>query len=1027
MGRKKWWKGGSSLLLLVFIFINKQVVHSDGEIGCLFDRNVCASAEESCFDDAAFGRCIPSVDVSDEDVYQYNLDPRQLELLRKQLEKLVADKYEWSHPYTQCVMQNALYSIRNKFKHDSKICRKLKNFTEKPLADLVDESETDDILPLAVVNFMPTRGHGYGDFANEKYYPPVLSELEEHSSQNIQDYPYDPYLVIEEQPERHPTLNFENNNNNNEQLIFEPDELNQINKYDDEELYEISRKLDELERQRKVNAAKETTIFRSRRQPHDEIPRSLGAEVDDYLEYLKDSTDKYEDADEENDGEDKNDSWFDTSSLRKSNNERVDKSTLKDLARMEFLKNDRAWDGLRDEESTDDKEEDDEKESEEIEEILNKDNAKLLKNNETPEENSGIYFEGGFIKPLNYRNIYEKEPDNINIDDLPSLIWNRELSGFKRPERLDVKKPGPYFSTNNFAFKTQTSSSIEDEELADNEEVLRAPLVKKELIAGKDITRLSLEKDPAKYDNVDMDHVYIQFKEEFHKWAEGKEIVDKIEELLGLNSGAFSNPRVGRAEVTFKVFKNSRNMNPMEVVSQLDNIRGKLRETMNVNIIKAGIGDKIKLPPMLEITNVEYSMSSMFFAGLVIAGVTAAAAAAIITLIIARRHAKTRAKLAGLATPDPEASNDYQELCRARMHAKQPPEKVEVPRVAKLSKESESNRSSTSSWGGEEAAALSNMDISTGHMVLSYMEDHLKNKDRLDKEWEAICAYQPDPSSTAIAANKANANRNRPCSVHPYDHSRVVLNDLTNISNSDYINASTITDHDPRNPAYIATQGPLPQTSADFWQLVWEQGSVVIVMLTRLTEEGRAMCHRYWPEEGSELYHIYEVHLVSEHIWCDDYLVRSFYLKNLRTGETRTVTQFHFLSWPENGIPQSTKSLLEFRRKVNKSYRGRSCPIVVHCSDGAGRTGTYCLIDMVLNRMAKGTKEIDIAAALEHIRDQRPGMVATKQQFEFVLVAVAEEVHAILKALPVQTEKSTDKTNNSPPPTTGTSTTTSGQ
>lgn len=127
------------------------------------------------------------------------------------------------------------------------------------------------------------------------------------------------------------------------------------------------------------------------------------------------------------------------------------------------------------------------------------------------------------------------------------------------------------------------------------------------------------------------------------------------------------------------------------------------------------------------------------------------------------------------------------------------------------------------------------------------------------------------------------------------------------------------TDHDPRNPAYIATQGPLPQTTADFWQLVWEQGSVVIVMLTRLTEEGRAMCHRYWPEEGSELYHIYEVHLVSEHFWCDDYLVRSFYLKNLRTCETRTVTQFHFLSWPENSVPYSTKALLEFRRLASIS------------------------------------------------------------------------------------------------------------
>jgi receptor-type tyrosine-protein phosphatase N len=71
-----------------------------------------------------------------------------------------------------------------------------------------------------------------------------------------------------------------------------------------------------------------------------------------------------------------------------------------------------------------------------------------------------------------------------------------------------------------------------------------------------------------------------------------------------------------------------------------------------------------------------------------------------------------------------------------------------------------------------------------------------------------------------------------------------------------------------------------------------------------------------------------------------------------------------------------------------------------HCSDGSGRTGTYCLIDMVLNRMAKGAKEIDIAATLEHIRDQRPGTVKTRAQFEFVLMAVAEEVHAILKAMP---------------------------
>lgn len=83
--------------------------------------------------------------------------------------------------------------------------------------------------------------------------------------------------------------------------------------------------------------------------------------------------------------------------------------------------------------------------------------------------------------------------------------------------------------------------------------------------------------------------------------------------------------------------------------------------------------------------------------------------------------------------------------------------------------------------------------------------------------------------------------------------------------------------------------------------MVWEQGAVVIVALCRLQENNESACARYWPEEGSEVYHIYEVHLVSEHTWCDDFLVRSFYLKNLRSGETRTVTQFHYLSWPQNG------------------------------------------------------------------------------------------------------------------------------
>ncbi|ESO09789.1 hypothetical protein HELRODRAFT_92046 [Helobdella robusta] len=305
-----------------------------------------------------------------------------------------------------------------------------------------------------------------------------------------------------------------------------------------------------------------------------------------------------------------------------------------------------------------------------------------------------------------------------------------------------------------------------------------------------------------------------------------------------------------------------------------------------------------------------------------------------------------------------------------------------------------STNSSTSSW--TEEPVNPNMDISTGHLILAYMEDHLRNKDRLQKEWNEVCSNDGEPSSIVAAIEPMNMRKNRCTDTLPYEHSRVKLNMMTNVSGHDYINANFIIDHDPRSPSYIVTQGPLPNTVADFWQMIWEQNSVVVVNLTRLWEHSTAICHRYWPEEGTELYHVYEVQLISEHALCEDFVIRSMFLKNLQTNETKTITQFHFLNWPDQGVPNSPKILLDFRRKVNKSYRGRQSPITVHCSDGAGRTGTYCLIDMTLNRLSKGAKEIDIAAALEHLRDQRVNMVRTKEQFEFALSAVADEVHSML-------------------------------
>lgn len=144
----------------------------------------------------------------------------------------------------------------------------------------------------------------------------------------------------------------------------------------------------------------------------------------------------------------------------------------------------------------------------------------------------------------------------------------------------------------------------------------------------------------------------------------------------------------------------------------------------------------------------------------------------------------------------------------------------------------------------------------------------------------------------------------------------------------------------------------------------------------------------------------FEVHLVSEHVSSNDFLVRNMCLINRSTGETRTITQFHYLSWPEMGVPVNVKSLLQFRRKVHKSYRNLKSPILVHCSDGTGRSGTYTLIDIILDRIKNGAKEIDPRATLEHLRDQRTGLCATKAQFAFVLMALAEEIQIILNALP---------------------------
>jgi len=618
-------------------------------------------------------------------------------------------------------------------------------------------------------------------------------------------------------------------------------------------------------------------------------------------------------------------------------------------------------------------------------------------------------------------------------DDEDVLYYNPDNepipveSVFDRRERLDVKKPGPFFtnSPNNFFLDKLLPEDSETDMDLDNDPgqtEYEFPLSPPGARQKKDLQESVLSySDPA--DQADT-YLHVNIKDRFSSLGQASKLAQYVADHLQVPKEVFSDFRPETSRILLKVNSNPRQLNATAMARLLEadtSLREHAKNDLGVEIDSFGAGNEDS-----QVLSVYSGPSRLFLLLFLLTAGLASLLVVAAVLLLLRRRARLNTKIQeAMEKEKEEPVKEYKQLVRdwsrssrasqgsssngdsaATVTQPQPALPKGAPISAspnkilqKSSQNSEGSRtSSTSSW--QEEPGVSTMDISTGHMVLSYMEDHLKNKQRLEQEWVGLCAYEAEPNSTSIAFKVENKKKNRYPDKLPYDHNRVLLNALVNGSNSDYINASTVMDHDPRNPAYIITQGPMTHTVADFWQMVWEQGSVVIVMLSRLAENGYQLAQRYWPEEGSEQYHIFEVHLVSEHVWCDDYLVRSLYLKNSQTGETRTVTQFHFLSWPDSNIPSSTKAILEFRRKVNKSYRGRSCPMIVHCSDGVGRSGTYVLIDMVLNRMMKGSKEIDIAATLEHIRDQRSGMVQTRSQFEFCLMAVAEETHAILKALP---------------------------
>ncbi|XP_020616069.1 receptor-type tyrosine-protein phosphatase delta-like [Orbicella faveolata] len=224
-------------------------------------------------------------------------------------------------------------------------------------------------------------------------------------------------------------------------------------------------------------------------------------------------------------------------------------------------------------------------------------------------------------------------------------------------------------------------------------------------------------------------------------------------------------------------------------------------------------------------------------------------------------------------------------------------------------------------------------------------------------------------------------SKERLANILPHDTTRVQLLSTRGIEGSSSINASSIDGYRQRG-AYIATQDPSPDTVDDFWGMLMEQNSNIVVMLTQLDEEDRDHCYKYWPTDRSAKHQYYVVDPVTEQDF-PNFVIRDFKVKDIMSGTVRNIKQFHFYGWTDS-IPKSGEGILDLIGQVQRTYEQQEeeGPITVHCSDGIGRTGVFCALCIVLERM-RSEGVVDLFQTVKLLRTQRPNMIQNQEQYLF--------------------------------------------
>ncbi|KAH9494753.1 hypothetical protein Btru_017793, partial [Bulinus truncatus] len=310
--------------------------------------------------------------------------------------------------------------------------------------------------------------------------------------------------------------------------------------------------------------------------------------------------------------------------------------------------------------------------------------------------------------------------------------------------------------------------------------------------------------------------------------------------------------------------------------------------------------------------------------------------------------------------------------------------KSENQRLANLNQTNSANGEKSKESGVEESdidSLENNINIELTSIPVQELSLFMlkQKKQFLIAQFKKIPA--PRNVSTEIALSDENKNKNRYKNICPYDHSRVHLKINTGKKEGDYINASYIRGYKEESK-FIAAQGPNNLVINDFVRMLWEQNIKKVVMLTNLIEEGKVKCEKYWPDSGTVIFGEIEVKLIQTQTFAD-YYIRKIELSK-QAEESHIITHFHFTSWPDQNVPYAPWALLDFQQKVFQTPS--SSFIVVHCSAGVGRTGTFIALCNVL-RQAEETGQVDFFSTVTTLREDRTLMIQTADQYEFLHIA----------------------------------------